>query len=120
MLCVQQNVLKYLGIFKRKNDYSTSFSIFKNNQDFSFQKERKKKPTQTNSNMLTFILTYDKPKILLQWHSIFSSRYMGVMGCLVVFQTEHLQLLSNQRNSNALWCKDCIYFTLPGSRSSGS
>lgn len=112
MLCVQQNVLKYLGIFKRKDDYSTSFSIFKNNQDFSFQNEKEKKTTQTHSNMLTSILTYDKPKILLQWHSIFSSRYVGVMSYLVFFQTEHLQLLSNQRNSNTLWCKDCIYFTL--------
>lgn len=43
MLYVQQNVLKYLGIFKRKDDYSTSFSIFKNNQDFSFQNEKEKK-----------------------------------------------------------------------------
>lgn len=98
MLCVQQNVSKYLDIFKRKHDYSTSFSIFKNNQDSVFKKKRGKNP-QTNHYMLTSILTYDKPKILFKWQSIFPSRYVGVMGCLV---------FSEQSSCNYLQIKEIL------------
>lgn len=59
--------------------------FFKITKTSVFRKKRKTKNKKPHpySNMLTSILTYEKPKILLKWQSIFSSRYVGVMGCLV-------------------------------------
>lgn len=58
-----------------------SFSILKNNFIFLFSKKTyrkaKKKKQTSKSNTLTSILTYNKPKILLQQHSISASRYVG-------------------------------------------
>lgn len=85
-------------VFSRGRMTSQLLSAFLKIIKISVFKKKRNKP-QTNSNMLTFILTYDKPKILFKWQSIFHSRYVGVMGCLV---------FSKQGSCNYLQIKEIL------------